>query len=258
MKIVYATTYEDMSLRVATIVADKIRFNPRLVIALPTGATPLGTFRELARMHHEELLDFSGVTSFNIDEYVPLCPDDPRSFFYFLHDNLYKEINIPSERTFVPAVGRPDTDQVCRDYEKQIERRGGIELALLGIGVNGHIGFNEPGSELSAWTHVAELSESTIETNARFFSSRAEVPRSAITMGLATILRSRKILLIANGKAKAEIMARLLNGNVVTPALPASFLLTHPDATVVVDGEAAARIAVPANLENTLARETMS
>ncbi|HHW01300.1 MAG TPA: glucosamine-6-phosphate deaminase [Thermoanaerobacterales bacterium] len=240
MDLIIEKNYEDMSRRAATIIADEIRKKPNLVMALPTGGTPLGTFEELVRMHREKNLDFSSAISFNIDEYVPLKPDNPQSYYYYMNENLYKKTNIKPENTFVPNVLDKDVEKVCREYENNISRCGGLDFILLGIGNDGHIGFNEPDDELFAYTHLANLSESTIKANSRFFSSPDEVPTQAITMGVGTILKAKKIVLIASGENKAAIVNKFLNSSVVTPQLPASFLLLHRNVTVIIDEAAAA------------------
>ena len=221
----------------ATLIAAEILARPDAVLGLPTGSSPLPTYRRLIRMHQEGILDFSGVTTFNLDEYVGLDGDHPQSFRHFMDDSLFEHINIPEAQTHVPS-GMGDAKATADAYEAAIRAAGGIDLQLLGIGRNGHIGFNEPAAAFSDRTCVVELTQSTIEANKRFFNSADEVPRRAISMGVGTILRARRIVLIATGADKAEAIRSLIEG-LITPELPASALRLHPDATLLLDRDAA-------------------
>lgn len=239
MNMIIAKDYADLSRRASRIIADEIRKKPGLVLGLATGSTPLGTYRELARLHREEDLDFSRVVTFNLDEYYGLSADNPQSYHYYMIDNFFKHVNIDPENIHIPDGTAADIEFACRGYDEEIARYGGIDLQLLGIGRNGHIGFNEPGDELLTDTHITNLTADTIRANSRFFKSMDEVPKKAITMGLGTIMQAKKIVLLANGKNKAEIMAELLDDNAVSTKNPASFLLLHKDVTVIIDEEAA-------------------
>ncbi|MCG0274940.1 MAG: glucosamine-6-phosphate deaminase [Thermosediminibacteraceae bacterium] len=239
MKIMIAGDYQEMSSIAANIIAEEIKKKPDLVLGLATGSTPLGTYRELVRMYKEGKLDFSRVITFNLDEYYGLSPTDPRSYHYYMYTNFFNHVNIKPENIHIPDGMAKDVEEECRRYDEQIQKAGGIDLQLLGIGVNGHIGFNEPGDELLTNTHLTNLAPDTIKANARFFESIDEVPRKAITVGLGTIMKARKIILLASGREKAKIMAELLDEDAVSTKVPASFLLLHRDVTVLMDKEAA-------------------
>lgn len=239
MKLIIEKNYEDMSQKAATIIAKSIREKPDLVLGLATGSTPIGTYKELIRMHKEEGLDFSQVTTFNLDEYIGLAPEDVQSYYHFMFETLFNHINIKKENIHIPDGKTEDIESFCRKYEADIKNSGGIDLQILGIGVNGHIGFNEPAEELIFDTHLTDLAEETIKSNSRFFDSPEEVPRKAITMGIGSIMRAKKIMLLANGKNKAPIISQLVENNAVTTQNPASLLKLHHDVVVLVDEEAA-------------------
>jgi len=219
-------------------IADLIRRKPNCVLGLATGTSPLGTYQELIRMHREENLDFSLVTTFNLDEYVGLCGTDKQSYRYFMQENLFDHINIRPERTNIPDGRALDFDAFCQAYEHKIEDVGGIDLQILGIGVDGHIAFNEPGSSLGSRTRLKTLADETVKDNARFFDSMDDVPRLAITMGIGTILESKKCLLIATGEHKSEAIRFAIEGP-VTAQITASALQMHRDVVAVVDEQAA-------------------
>lgn len=227
---------------VAKMFADLIRTQADAVLGLATGGTPVPAYRELVRMHREEALDFSDVVSFNLDEYVGLAPDHPQSFRYFMQEHLFDHINIAPANTHVPDGLSNDSDEHGRGYEKKIAEAGGIELQLLGIGHNGHIAFNEPGSPVDSRTRVVDLAEDTVQANARFFESIEQVPRQGITMGIGTILESRRIVLLATGSGKAEAVQRAIEGP-SEPSHPASLLQQHPSVTFVIDDAAASHLA---------------
>ncbi|HQA60242.1 MAG TPA: glucosamine-6-phosphate deaminase [Tepidanaerobacteraceae bacterium] len=239
MQIFIEKDYSAMSKKAAQIFANGIQQKPDLVLGLATGSTPIGTYQELIRMHKEEGLDFSKAVSFNLDEYYGLASDNPQSYNYFMFENLFNHVNIKKENVHIPNGLVSDVETYCKQYDEEIEKYGGIDLQLLGIGVNGHIGFNEPAEELVLGTHLTDLTEDTIKANSRFFDSPEEVPTKAITMGIGSIMKAKKILLLASGKNKAEIMAKLLNSDVVTTKVPASLLMLHPDVTIIMDEEAA-------------------
>ncbi|MBN1854164.1 MAG: glucosamine-6-phosphate deaminase [Pirellulales bacterium] len=238
MEVFIKPTYEEMCKVAAKLIADVVNTKSHAVLGLATGSTPLGIYRELARMHREEGLDFEHVTTFNLDEYAGLPSDHPQSYHHFMHENFFKHINIPKQNTFIPSGTTNNYRAFCQWYEQQIKDCGGIDLQLLGIGSDGHIGFNEPASSLNSRTRLKTLAESTINDNARFFENRDEVPIYAITMGVGTILEARQILLVANGKNKARAIADAIEGP-VTCMNTASALQLHPSTIYMIDTEAA-------------------
>lgn len=221
-----------MSRQAANIISAQVIIKPDCVLGLATGSTPLGTYRQLIEWYNKGDIDFSAVTTVNLDEYVGLDGRDPQSYRYFMDHNLFDHINIDRARTFVPDGCAADLAAEGGAYDARIEALGGIDLQLLGIGQDGHIGFNEPDRYFVKRTHVVELHESTIAANARFFASAADVPRRAITMGMVSILQAKKILLIANGAGKHDILEKAFFGP-ITPEIPASILQLHPDITVI-------------------------
>lgn len=241
LKYVVSNTYDQMSLKAAKYVADAIKAKPGIVLGLPTGGTPIGMYKELVRMHKEEGLDFSQVKTFNLDEYLGLPGDHNQSYRYFMKSNLFSQVNIQERNiNFLSGIAS-DPIAECKRYEEAIVAAGGIDLMILGIGVNGHIGFNEPAKELKANSHLIDLAQSTIDANARFFDNKEEVPTRAITMGVGSILRCKEIILLASGKSKEDAIDGTTNG-VVTTDLPASLLQLHSDVTLFLDDEAAAKV----------------
>lgn len=236
MKFITTQTYEELSQKAATLIASQINVKPNCVLGLATGSSPVGIYRYLVKWYNNGELDFSDVTSVNLDEYVGLKGDHPQSYRYFMQSNLFDHVNIKPENTYVPNGCASDFDAECAEYDARIKRFGGIDLQLLGIGVDGHIGFNEPGPYFDKNTHVADLHASTIEANARFFESANDVPKQAVSMGLMSIMQAKKILLIANGPAKKDVLLRAFNGP-ITPEIPASILQLHPDVTVIFSEE---------------------
>lgn len=234
--------YDAMSALAAWRVAKALERKPKLVMALPTGGTPIGMLQEMSRMAQQKKVDFSQAYSFNIDEYIPLKKEDPQSYYWFLDHYFYQHANLPVENRFVPDVLADDLLTECARYEQAIVDHGDFDLTVLGIGHDGHIGFNEPHATHSPVCHIIDLNEETIEANARFFTHREEVPRQAITLGMGTILKSKEIVLIANGLSKAQVMKQLFDCRRVDPLFPASFLLLHPDVTIICDQEAASLI----------------
>ncbi|HEY2841746.1 MAG TPA: glucosamine-6-phosphate deaminase [Pirellulales bacterium] len=222
----------------AKVVAALVRRKPTCVLGLATGGTPLGMYAELIRLHREEGLDFSRVVSFNLDEYVGLGPTHPQSYRYFMQQNLFDQINIDPRNTHVPDGRALDFESYCEQYEKMIRDEGGIDLQVLGIGSDGHIAFNEPGSSLGSRTRLKTLTEETVRDNARFFGSEEAVPRLAITMGVGTILESRQCLLLACGSAKARAVRDTIEGP-VTAQVTGSALQFHRDVIAILDHEAA-------------------
>ncbi len=241
MEVIITPNYKEMSKTSAKIIANEIRRKHDLVLGLATGDTPVGTYNELVKIHKVEGLDFSKISSFNLDEYVGLAPLHKNSYNYFMHDNFFKHININMANVYVPQGNTNDPEEFSRWYELQIKRVGGIDLQILGIGGDGHIAFNEPGSSFASRTRVKALYKQTIEDNSRFFSSIDDVPRFAITMGIGTILEARKILLIANGEKKADVVASFIEGP-VTSQITATALQLHTHVTVVLDQGAASKL----------------
>lgn len=226
--------------RAAEMFATAIRAKPDIVLGLATGGTPVGMYGELIRMHREEGLDFSQVRTFNLDEYLGLAPDHPQSYRRFMRQHLFDQINIPLENTHVPNGLAADTEQHAGDYESLIRLSGGIDLQLLGIGHNGHIAFNEPGTPADSRTSVIELTEDTIQNNARFFDSIDDVPRRAITMGIETILEAKEIVMLATGADKAGAVHEAIYGK-PNQQCPASLLQTHDNVTFILDQAAASK-----------------
>jgi glucosamine-6-phosphate deaminase len=239
MNLIIEKDYKSLSKTAAGIVKDEIEIKPNLILGLATGSTPLGTYEELIRMHKEEGLDFSKVITFNLDEYLNLSPDNPQSYHYYMEENLFKHINVKRDNVNIPDGNARNIEEFCKDYSNKIEEAGGIDLQILGIGPNGHIAFNEPSDRLSLETHVVSLTKSTIEANSRFFDSIDEVPRKAVSMGMKDIMNAKKIILLANGRNKSQIMKEILTGNAVSTFIPASILLLHKDVTIILDEEAA-------------------
>lgn len=238
MRIIVTKNYDDMSRKAANIIAAQIITKPNCVLGLATGSTPIGTYKELIAAYNNGDLDFSQVSTVNLDEYRGLDHDNDQSYYYFMMNNLFKHVNIDVAKTHVPDGTIEDADQACSDYEAIVKSYGGVDLQLLGLGHNGHIGFNEPADEFPKDTHCVDLTESTIQANARFFEKIEDVPTQAYTMGIGTIMRAKKILLVASGKDKAEIVKKAFFGPVV-PQVPASILQMHQDVTIVVDEAAA-------------------
>ena len=234
MKIIRAKDYKDMSRKAANIISAQIIIKPNCVLGLATGSTPIGTYQQLVEWYNKGDLDFSEVTSVNLDEYRGLERTNEQSYYYFMHDNLFSHVNIDLSRTFLPDGMEPDADKACADYYKIIESVGGVDLQLLGLGHNGHIGFNEPGTAFEKGTHCVRLTERTIKANQRFFASADDVPRYAYTMGIRNIMHARKILVVVSGADKAEAVKRSFFGP-ITPEVQASILQLHTDVTLVAD-----------------------
>jgi glucosamine-6-phosphate deaminase len=241
MEIIIKSDYEEIGKEAATLIRAGIERKNNLVLGLPTGSTPLSLFKELIRLHNEEGLDFSNVVTFNLDEYVGLGPDHPRSFNRFMREHLFDHINIREENVNIPDGTAKDLEAHCEDYEKRIMAAGGIDIQVLGIGRDGHIAFNEPGSSLGSRTRIKTLTEETIQDNSRFFENKDDVPIFAVTMGIGTIMEARKIILLGNGTQKADIISRFIEGP-ITSEVTASILQMHPRLTVVLDAPAAHRL----------------
>ena len=241
MQIYCGEDYRAMSRKAANIISAQVILKPNCVLGLATGSTPVGTYEQLVEWYKKGDLDFSQVTSVNLDEYKGLSGDNDQSYRYFMNTHLFDHVNIDKSRTFVPDGLEPDSDRACALYDEIIRSVGGIDLQLLGIGHNGHIGFNEPGVAFGKETHCVNLTESTIEANKRFFECEEDVPRQAYTMGIKSIMQAKKILLVASGADKAEIMEKAFRGP-ITPEVPASVLQLHNDVTVVGDKAALGRL----------------
>lgn len=240
MNVIVVNNYDQMSEKGAELVRSQITEKPRSVLGLATGSTPLGVYRLLVEMAKTGL-DFSGVTTFNLDEYVGLAADHPQSYRYYMEENLFSGVNIPTENTFIPNGTADDIAEECQAYDRRIKSAGGIDLQLLGIGTNAHIGFNEPGAAFGTTTRVVDLAESTIEANSRFFASEADVPTQAISMGIKSIMQAKNIILLANGAGKAGAIRGTVLGP-VTVEVPASVLQLHPSVTLVLDQAAAGQL----------------
>ncbi|MBM7653841.1 glucosamine-6-phosphate deaminase [Neobacillus cucumis] len=234
MKIIEAKDYQDLSKIAADYIIKKVCTFPELKLGLATGGTPIGIYSNLITDHQKNGTSYQGVTTFNLDEYVGLSGDHPKSYRYYMNHNLFDHIDIQKNNTFVPLGDVDDIQRECTTYENLLQEHGGIDLQILGIGNNGHVGFNEPGTSFDSETHVVQLTPSTRKANARFFSSLEEVPTQAITMGISTIMQSKEILLLISGEQKKDALNRLLTGN-IDKNFPASVLKNHPNVTIIAD-----------------------
>lgn len=239
VKVFVAGSYEALSKKAASIVAGAISNKPAFMLGLATGTSPLGLYSELANLNHDGRVDFAGVTTYNLDEYYPIDPANNQSYRYFMNKNLFNNVNIDMDKTHVLYGKAPDWKVECAQYDAAIEAAGGIDLQVLGIGNNGHIGFNEPGNDFIWETHRVELTESTIEANSRLFNSADEVPRAALSMGIGNIMCAKQVVLVANGAKKAKAIRDALEGQ-ITPWCQASILQLHANVTFILDEEAAA------------------
>ena len=237
MRIICAKDYKEMSEMAADIIGAQVLLKPDAVLGLATGSTPIGTYEELVRRYEAGRLDFSKIKTVNLDEYRGLTKDNDQSYYYFMHSHLFDHVNIDKSNTNVPDGMEPDALKAGQDYENIIKNHGGIDLQLLGLGNNGHIGFNEPCDEFIDKTHVVDLTESTIEANKRFFASADDVPKQAYTMGIGSIMRAKRVLMIVSGKGKADIVKEAFFGP-ITPKVPASILQLHNDFILIGDAEA--------------------
>ena len=241
MKIYVSDDYKGMSRKAANIVSAQVILNPACVLGLATGSTPIGMYKQLIDWYNKGDLDFSQVKSVNLDEYVGLAPTHDQSYRYFMQHNLFDHVNIDPANTNVPNGLASDPEAECQRYNEVIRSMGGIDIQVLGMGHNGHIGFNEPGEAFELETHVVDLTERTIEANARFFASKDEVPKRAITMGIKSIMQARQILVVVSGEDKAEIVKKAFYGPVV-PEVPASILQMHPNVVLCGDKAALSKI----------------
>ncbi len=230
MRIILCDSYDEISERAAELISAQITLKPDCVLGLATGSSPIGMYDRLAKMG----LDFSAVTTFNLDEYYPISRENNQSYYYFMNEHLYSRVNLRPENINIPSGEAEDVERECREYEDKILASGGIDLQVLGIGMNGHIGFNEPDDSLNTKTHLTDLTESTITANSRFFESEADVPKKAITMGISTILSAKKIILLASGAEKHHAISALLKDEINTD-IPATMLKVHPDVVLICD-----------------------
>ncbi|MRG87767.1 glucosamine-6-phosphate deaminase [Salinibacillus xinjiangensis] len=241
MKIIRVKDDREMSKQAARRIIEQVRQNPESTLGLATGGTPEGTYKELIKDYQENQTSYKQIRTFNLDEYVGLAPDDPNSYHFYMNQNLFDHIDIPSENIHLPNGLAEDLEAECQRYDDLIAELDGIDLQILGIGENGHIGFNEPGTSFQSHTHVETLTESTREANARYFESLRDVPTHALTMGISTILLSREILLMASGEHKAEAIYKLFYED-VDEQMPASILKTHDNVTLIADEQALSRM----------------
>ena len=241
MKIIKAKDYQDMSRKAANIISAQVIMKPDCVLGLATGSTPIGAYENLVNWYQKGDLHFSGVTTVNLDEYKGLTRDNDQSYYYFMNEHLFSKVNVDPKRTFLPDGTEPDSAKACEDYNHVIESVGGVDLQLLGLGHNGHIGFNEPSDIFKAKTHCVDLTETTIQANKRFFASIDDVPRQAYTMGIQTIMQARKILVVVSGAEKAAIVKEAFFGP-ITPKVQASVLQLHHDVILVADEAALAEL----------------
>ncbi len=238
MRIIITRDYDDLSRRAADYIGAQLILKPTSVLGLATGSTPIGTYQNLVAANKVQKINFAAVKTINLDEYQGLAPDHDQSYYYFMKKNLFDSVNIDPKNIHLPDGVAKDAQVECARYDQIINQLGPIDLQLLGLGANGHIGFNEPGTAFTTGTHLVGLTESTIEANARFFAQKSDVPRHAFTMGIGQIMRASKILLVVSGAGKAEILREAISGP-VTPQVPATILQFHPDLTVIADQEAA-------------------
>ena len=241
MRIIRAKDYKDMSRKAANIISAQVILKPDSVLGLATGSSPIGTYEQLVKWYEKGDLDFSEVRTVNLDEYKGLSRENDQSYYYFMHHNLFDHVNLQAENSHLPNGMEPDSDKECRRYSELIRSMGGVDLQLLGIGHNGHIGFNEPGDAFDNDVHCVDLTQSTIEANKRFFASADDVPKQAYTMGIKTIMQAKKILIVASGEDKADIVRDAFFGP-ITPKVPASVLQLHNDVTLVADEAALSKI----------------
>lgn len=237
MKVIVCNTYDELSLEAAKIMAATIKEKPDGVLGLATGSTPIGMYDNLIEMYKKGELDFKDIKTFNLDEYYPLSADNDQSYHYFMNKQLFSQINVKEENIHILDGLSENPEKECEDFEKLIEENGGIDIQVLGIGQNGHIGFNEPDDKLYANTHLTDLTENTIKANSRFFEKESDVPTKALTMGMGTILKAKKIIILANGKAKHNVVSELVQP-MITTNNPATFLNAHADVTLICDKEA--------------------
>lgn len=241
MKVIKAKNYDEMSRKAANIIAATVILKPDCILGLATGSSPIGVYDCLVEGYDKGDLDFGDVTTVNLDEYKGLPKENEQSYYYFMHEYFFDKVNINPDRTYLPDGMNLDSEAEASRYEEQLKSLGQVDLQLLGMGHNGHIGFNEPGDVFDQATHCVDLKESTIEANKRFFDSADDVPKQAYSMGIGTILRSKKIVVVVSGEEKSDALAKAICGP-VTPQVPASILQFHPDVTIVADEAALSKV----------------
>lgn len=241
MRILVCKNYDEMSKKAAQMILSQVTLKPNSVLGLATGSTPIGMYKELVKMYNEKLIDFSEVSTFNLDEYYNLPKTSDQSYDYFMRVNLFNHINVKNENIHIPNGMASNVELECETYDKQIKESGGVDIQVLGIGNNAHIGFNEPTINFERGTHLVDLKESTIEANARFFEKIEDVPKKAITMGTGSIFKARKIMLLACGDSKADAIYNTVYGKVI-PEVPASILQFHNDIVLILDEAAASKL----------------
>lgn len=237
MELILCKNYGELSKKAAELIAEQVNAKPDSVLGFATGATPVGTYSRLIELYKNNEVDFQDVTTFNLDEYYPISRENPQSYYSFMRENLFNHINIKPENTHIPNGEAEKPTEECREYEDKIEKSGGVDLQILGIGRNGHIGFNEPSCALNSSTHLTNLTQDTIDANAHFFEDKSKVPAYALTMGMATIFKAKKIVLLANGRSKRNAVKALFSDEITTDT-PATMLKMHPDVTVICDYDA--------------------
>lgn len=238
LKIYVENSYEGISKKAAIIIASKITTNPKSVLGLATGSTPVGMYKKLIDMYKKGIINFSNVITFNLDEYYRLPKENEGSYHYYMMQTFFNHINIPRENIHIPNGMVDDIEKECREYEGKIEKAGGIDIQVLGIGTNGHIGFNEPAEDLNIRTCLIDLTENTIKDNSRFFENKEDMPTKAISMGIASIMKAKKVILLASGENKAQAIKNMTNGYINTRH-PASILQAHRDCILIIDKDAA-------------------
>lgn len=246
MELIIVKSYDEMSIKAASMIINQVTLKPNSVLGLATGSTPEGLYQQLIKHYNEEEFSFKYIIGFNLDEYVGLKSSDPNSYRYYMEQHLFSKIDVPPENIHIPDGNSDSPTEECIHYENEIKAAGGIDIQILGIGRNGHIGFNEPDVNFKSGTHVVNLDDKTIQDNARFFNTIDEVPKQAISMGIKTIMSSKKIILLASGGNKAEILYKMIHGK-ITPTVPASILQLHNDVTVICDQEAGLLLTTHAN-----------
>lgn len=241
MTIIVKNDYDNMGKKAARILAAQVTIKPNSILGLATGSTPEGMYKKLVKMYQKDEVDFSEVTTFNLDEYYPINASNKQSYAYYMQQHFFKYVNVKDEAINIPNSSMKDINLICENYEEKIRATGGIDLQILGIGNNGHIGFNEPDVHFESETHLVTLDEATIKANARFFDKSQNVPKLAISMGIRTIMQTKKIVLLASGANKAQIICDTITG-VITPKVPASILQLHQDVVFILDKEAASKV----------------
>ena len=241
MKVIVCENYEELSNQAAKIVSSQLIVKPNSILGLATGSTPIGLYRNLIEMNQKGEIDFSKVKTFNLDEYYPIKKSNDQSYDYFMNEQLFSQVNIDKKNINIPNGEASDAESECARYESLLDEIGGVDLQILGIGQNGHIAFNEPDEKLVAVTHLTDLTQNTIEANARFFKSEDEVPKKALTMGMGSILKAKKIVIMANGANKAKAVAELMD-DMISTSNPATMLKVHSDVTLICDKEAFSQV----------------